>query len=165
MGVLPVLGIVGSAMLNRHLQSAPSRGGRVMNEPGLTRPVVPCRRPARRARRAPRVLDETVLDVPDVQTGVCFILDPDSQLIELVQTPGEPSAPPPSTMPRQSRSGLWVTAPGSFTYSGSSGVRMLKRHLQHTSPGSLRGGMARISTFMFGLYSLVVTIIDFGQVE
>jgi hypothetical protein len=31
--------------------------------------------------------------------------------------------------------------------------------------GSTRGGMARISTFMFGLYILVVTIIDFGQVE
>jgi len=27
---------------------------------------------------------------------------------------------------------LRVTAPGSFTYSGSSGMRMLKRHLQHT---------------------------------
>src|SRR5262249_55385932 len=42
---------------------------------------------------------------------------------------------------------------------------MLKRHLQHTFPGSTRGGMARISTFMFGLYILVVTIIDFGHVE
>src|SRR5262245_30437215 len=66
---------------------------------------------------------------------------------------------------RQSRSGLLGTSPVSFTYSGSSGVRMLKRHLQHTWPASLRGGMARMSTFMFGLYSLVVTIIDFGHVE
>ena len=51
------------------------------------------------------------------------------------------------------------------TYSGSSSLRMLKRHLQHTSPGSRRGGMARISTFMFGSYIFVVTIIDFGHVE
>src|SRR5262249_51416906 len=70
-----------------------------------------------------------------------------------------------SPIPRQSPPALRVISPGSFTYSGSSGVRMLKRHLQHTSPGSLRGGMARISTLMFGLYSLVVTIIDFGHVE
>ena len=42
-------------------------------------------------------------------------------------------------------------APGTLaTYSGSSSVRMLKRHLQHTLPGSTRGGIARISTFMFG---------------
>src|SRR5262249_4632752 len=92
------------------------------------------------------------------------------------------SPPPPSTspgspnpanesrrgslpIPRQSPPALRVTSPGSFTYSGSSGVRMLKRHLQHTLRESLRGGMARISTFMFGLYIFVVTIIDFGHVE
>ena len=42
---------------------------------------------------------------------------------------------------------------------------MLNFHLQHTSPSSTRGGMARMSTFMFGLYIFVVTIIDFGHVE
>ena len=37
------------------------------------------------------------------------------------------------------------------TYSGSCSSRMLNCHLQQTSPGSTRGGMARMSTFMFGL--------------
>ena len=34
------------------------------------------------------------------------------------------------------------------TYSGSSGLRMLNRHLRQTSPSSRQGGIARISTFI-----------------
>jgi catechol 2,3-dioxygenase-like lactoylglutathione lyase family enzyme len=77
---------------------APPRGERVMNEPGLThlsfrvadlRGVVDALRVG-----GERVLDETVLDFPDFQAAACFILDPDGQLIELVQAPGDPSAPP-----------------------------------------------------------------------
>ena len=51
------------------------------------------------------------------------------------------------------------------TYSGSLSSRIENRHLQQTSPSSTRGGMARMSTFMFGLYICVVTIMDFGHVE
>lgn len=77
---------------------APPRRERVMNEPGLThlsfrvadlRVVVDALRAA-----GERVLDETVLEFPEFQAGACFILDPDGQLIELVQAPGDPSAPP-----------------------------------------------------------------------
>src|SRR5262249_53759493 len=64
---------------------------------------------------------------------------------------------------RSGDGGRWVSSTG--TYSGSPSSRMLNRHLQHTLSGETRGGMARISTFMFGLYILVVTIIDFGHVE
>jgi glyoxylase I family protein len=41
-----------------------------------------------------RVLDETVLRFPEWQSAACFITDPDGQLIELVQAPGDPAAPP-----------------------------------------------------------------------
>ena len=61
------------------------------------------------------------------------------------------------------RSGFFFSSTG--TYSGSFSSRMLNFHLQHTSPSSTRGGIARMSTFMFGLYIFVVTIIDFGHVE
>ena len=37
--------------------------------------------------------------------------------------------------------------------------------LQHTSPSSPAGGIARMSTFMFGLYIFAVSIIDAGHVE
>src|SRR5919106_617320 len=50
------------------------------------------------------------------------------------------------------------------TYSGSDGSRMDSRHLQQTWSVLTRGGMARISTFMFGLYSLAVSMIEAGQV-
>jgi catechol 2,3-dioxygenase-like lactoylglutathione lyase family enzyme len=43
-----------------------------------------------------RVLEETVLRFPEFQSAACFIVDPDGQLIELVQAPGDPSAPPRS---------------------------------------------------------------------
>ena len=50
---------------------------------------------------------------------------------------------------RQSCCGFAVSSTG--TNSGSDSSRMLNRHLQHTSPGSRRGGIARMSTFMLGL--------------
>jgi hypothetical protein len=41
-----------------------------------------------------RVLEETVIRFPEWQSAACMILDPDGQLIELVQAPGDPTAPP-----------------------------------------------------------------------
>ena len=41
-----------------------------------------------------RVLDETIIRIPAVQAAACFIVDPDGQLIELVQSPGDPAAAP-----------------------------------------------------------------------
>ena len=43
-----------------------------------------------------RVLDETIIRIPQVQAAACFVVDPDGQLIELVQSPGDPAAPPRS---------------------------------------------------------------------
>jgi catechol 2,3-dioxygenase-like lactoylglutathione lyase family enzyme len=40
------------------------------------------------------VLEETVIRFPEWQSAACFITDPDGQLIELVQGPGDPAAPP-----------------------------------------------------------------------
>src|SRR5262249_8233619 len=41
-----------------------------------------------------RVLEETVIRFPEFQSAACFVVDPDGQLIELVQAPGDPAAPP-----------------------------------------------------------------------
>jgi catechol 2,3-dioxygenase-like lactoylglutathione lyase family enzyme len=41
-----------------------------------------------------RVLEETVIRFPEFQSAACLITDPDGQLIELVQAPGDPAAPP-----------------------------------------------------------------------
>lgn len=41
-----------------------------------------------------RVLEETVVQFPEFQAGAAFVTDPDGQLIELVQAPGDPVAPP-----------------------------------------------------------------------
>ncbi|HYR96245.1 MAG TPA: VOC family protein [Candidatus Binatus sp.] len=41
-----------------------------------------------------RVLEETVVRIPQFQAAACFVVDPDGQLIELVQSPGDPAAPP-----------------------------------------------------------------------
>jgi catechol 2,3-dioxygenase-like lactoylglutathione lyase family enzyme len=41
-----------------------------------------------------RVLDETIIRLPEFQSAACFVTDPDGQLIELVQAPGDPAAPP-----------------------------------------------------------------------
>jgi catechol 2,3-dioxygenase-like lactoylglutathione lyase family enzyme len=79
---------------------APPRRDRVMNEPGLTHlsfRVADLQGVVRALRDAgERVLDETILDFPAFQSAACFVVDPDGQLIELVQAPGDPSAPPRS---------------------------------------------------------------------
>jgi catechol 2,3-dioxygenase-like lactoylglutathione lyase family enzyme len=79
---------------------APARRARVMNEPGLTHlsfRVADLQAVVRALRDAgERVLDETVLEFPGFQSAACFVVDPDGQLIELVQAPGDPSAPPRS---------------------------------------------------------------------
>jgi len=41
-----------------------------------------------------RVLDETIIRIPQAQAAACFVVDPDGQLIELVQAPGDTAAPP-----------------------------------------------------------------------
>jgi catechol 2,3-dioxygenase-like lactoylglutathione lyase family enzyme len=41
-----------------------------------------------------RVLEETVIRFPEFQAAACFVTDPDGVLIELVQAPGDPAAPP-----------------------------------------------------------------------
>ena len=41
-----------------------------------------------------RVLDETLIDIPDFGAAAIFIADPDGTLIELVQSPGDLEAPP-----------------------------------------------------------------------
>jgi len=78
----------------------PPRAERVMNEPGLThlsfrvadlKAVIAMLRAA-----GERVLDDTVLDFPEFESAACFIADPDGQLIELVQAPGDPADPPRS---------------------------------------------------------------------
>ena len=78
----------------------PPRRARAMNEVGLTHlsfrvadldAVVAALRGA-----GERVLDETVLRFPEFGSAACFVVDPDGQLIELVQAPGDPAAPPRS---------------------------------------------------------------------
>jgi catechol 2,3-dioxygenase-like lactoylglutathione lyase family enzyme len=41
-----------------------------------------------------RVLEETVIRFPEWHSAAAFVADPDGQLIELVQAPGDPAAPP-----------------------------------------------------------------------
>jgi glyoxylase I family protein len=41
-----------------------------------------------------RVLDETFIDNPDFDSAAVFVLDPDGTRVELVQSPGDPSATP-----------------------------------------------------------------------
>jgi catechol 2,3-dioxygenase-like lactoylglutathione lyase family enzyme len=43
-----------------------------------------------------RILEETVIRIPEFGAAACMIVDPDGQLIELVQSPGDPTAPPRS---------------------------------------------------------------------
>ena len=43
-----------------------------------------------------RILDETIIRFPDFGAAAAFVADPDGQLIELVQSPGDPTAPPRS---------------------------------------------------------------------
>jgi glyoxylase I family protein len=79
---------------------APSRRERPMNEPGLTHlsfRVSDLRAVVQGLREAgERVLDETLLEFPAFQSAACFVVDPDGQLIELVQAPGDPASPPRS---------------------------------------------------------------------
>ena len=41
-----------------------------------------------------RVCEETVVRFPEFQAGAALVTDPDGQVIELVQAPGDPAAPP-----------------------------------------------------------------------
>jgi catechol 2,3-dioxygenase-like lactoylglutathione lyase family enzyme len=79
---------------------APPRRERTMNEHGLThlsfRVADLDAMVAGLQAAGVRVLEETVLRFPEFQSAACFIVDPDGQLIELVQAPGDPSAPPRS---------------------------------------------------------------------
>jgi catechol 2,3-dioxygenase-like lactoylglutathione lyase family enzyme len=77
---------------------APPRPDRPMNQYGLTHlsfrvtdmdAVLDALRAA-----GERVLEETVIRFPEWQSAACMVLDPDGQLIELVQAPGDPAAPP-----------------------------------------------------------------------
>jgi len=77
---------------------APPRRERTMHEHGLTHlsfRVADLDATLGALRAAgERVLDETIIRFPDFGAAACFIVDPDGQLIELVQSPGDPSAPP-----------------------------------------------------------------------
>ena len=74
------------------------RPPRVMNEPGLTHlsfRVVDLAATLAALRTAGvAILEDTRLQFPDFGSAACFVRDPDGQLIELVQSPGDPSAPP-----------------------------------------------------------------------
>ena len=80
--------------------AAPPRRARVMNEHGLTHlsfRVADLEATLAALRAAgERVFEETVIRFPEFQSAACFIVDPDGQLIELVQVPGDPEAPPRS---------------------------------------------------------------------
>lgn len=41
-----------------------------------------------------RVLAETLIEIPEFGAAAVFVADPDGTLIELVQSPGDPEAPP-----------------------------------------------------------------------
>lgn len=78
--------------------AAPPRPERPINQYGLTHlsfrvsdldPVLAALRAA-----GERVLEETVIRFPEWGSAACFVVDPDGQLIELVQAPGDPTAPP-----------------------------------------------------------------------
>ena len=79
---------------------APPRRERAMNEHGLTHlsfRVADLAGVLAGLRAAgERVLEETVLRFPEFGSAACFVVDPDGQLIELVQAPGDPAAPPRS---------------------------------------------------------------------
>ena len=77
---------------------APPQRARTMHEPGLTHlsfrvKDLDMTLAALRAA-GERVLEETIVRIPHVQAAACFVVDPDGQLIELVQSPGDPAAPP-----------------------------------------------------------------------
>ena len=78
--------------------AAPARRERVMNEPGLTHlslRVADMDAALAAVRVAGgRVLDDTVVRFPEFHAAAGMVVDPDGQLIELVQSPGDPAAPP-----------------------------------------------------------------------
>jgi glyoxylase I family protein len=41
-----------------------------------------------------RILEQSRIDIPDFGAAAVFLCDPDGTLIELVQSPGDPEAPP-----------------------------------------------------------------------
>jgi len=71
---------------------------RILTEPGLTHlslRVTSMDAATEAVRRhGGAVLDDTMLAFPEVETFACFVRDPDGQLIELIQAPGDPSIPP-----------------------------------------------------------------------
>jgi catechol 2,3-dioxygenase-like lactoylglutathione lyase family enzyme len=77
---------------------APAPRARAMNEHGLTHlsfRVADLDETLAALRAASeRVLDETIIRLPDFGAAACMIVDPDGQLIELVQSPGDPARPP-----------------------------------------------------------------------
>jgi len=77
---------------------APPPHERVLTEPGLTHlslRVASMDQAAALVREhGGTVLDDTMLNFPEAETFACFVRDPDGQLIELLQAPGDPSAPP-----------------------------------------------------------------------
>jgi catechol 2,3-dioxygenase-like lactoylglutathione lyase family enzyme len=77
---------------------APAARPRVMNELGLTHlsfRVADIEGALAAVRAAGgRVLDDTVVRFPEFEAAAGFVADPDGQLIELVQAPGDPAAPP-----------------------------------------------------------------------
>jgi catechol 2,3-dioxygenase-like lactoylglutathione lyase family enzyme len=79
---------------------APPRRARVMNEHGLTHLSfrVEDLEATMAALRAAgeRILDETVIRIPAFGAAACFVVDPNGQLLELVQSPGDPALPPGS---------------------------------------------------------------------
>jgi catechol 2,3-dioxygenase-like lactoylglutathione lyase family enzyme len=77
---------------------APPARARAMNEHGLTHlsfrvTDLDATLDALRAA-GERVLEETVIRFPEFQSAAGMVVDPDGQLIELVQAPGDPAAPP-----------------------------------------------------------------------
>jgi catechol 2,3-dioxygenase-like lactoylglutathione lyase family enzyme len=76
----------------------PAPRPRPMHEPGLTHlsfRVADMDATLAALRAAgERVLEETVIRFPEFGSAAGFIVDPDGQLIELVQAPGDPAAPP-----------------------------------------------------------------------
>jgi glyoxylase I family protein len=79
---------------------APPAHARAMNERGLTHlsfRVADVEATVAALRAAgERILEETIIRLPEFRAAACFVLDPDGQLIELVQSPGDPTAPPRS---------------------------------------------------------------------
>ena len=78
--------------------AAPASRTRVMNELGLTHlsfrvAAIDAALAAVRAAGG-RVLDDTVVRFPEFEAAAGMVADPDGQLIELVQAPGDPAAPP-----------------------------------------------------------------------